>query len=103
MNNCLNPLLQNPWMTIHPPMLYAGYVGCAEAIRDLAQLDLLAQIRVPTLVIAGSHDEATPPALSVQLCEGIAGARLVSLEAAHQSALEQPDTFCDAWLAFTAA
>ena len=81
----------------------AGYVGCAEAIRDLAQLDLLAQIRVPTLVIAGSHDEATPPALSVQLCEGIAGARLVSLEAAHQSALEQPDAFCDAWLAFAAA
>ena len=25
----LNPLLQNPWMTIHPPMLYAGYIGCA--------------------------------------------------------------------------
>ncbi|MBC7468538.1 MAG: 3-oxoadipate enol-lactonase [Ramlibacter sp.] len=81
----------------------AGYVGCAEAVRDLAQLDLLAQIRVPTLVVAGSHDEATPPALSVQLCAGIAGARLVSLEAAHQSALEQPEAFCAAWLDFTAA
>lgn len=25
----LNPLLQNYWMTIHPPSLYVGYVGCA--------------------------------------------------------------------------
>jgi cytochrome c-type biogenesis protein CcmF len=25
----LNPLLQNYWMLIHPPVLYFGYVGCA--------------------------------------------------------------------------
>jgi len=25
----LNPLLQNYWMTIHPPSLYMGYVGCS--------------------------------------------------------------------------
>ena len=25
----LNPLLQNYWMTIHPPSLYIGYVGCS--------------------------------------------------------------------------
>jgi cytochrome c-type biogenesis protein CcmF len=25
----LNPLLQNYWMIIHPPALYAGFVGCA--------------------------------------------------------------------------
>ena len=80
-----------------------GYVGCAEAIRDLDQLDLLAQIRIPTLVVAGSHDEATPPALSAQLREGIAEARLVTLEAAHQAALELPDVFCDAWLGFISA
>lgn len=78
----------------------AGYLGCAGAVRDLAQLELLAQIHVPTLVVAGSRDEATPPALSVQLAEGIASAQLVSLEAAHQSALEQPEAFCDAWLRF---
>jgi len=27
--NGLNPLLQNYWMIIHPPMLYMGFVGCA--------------------------------------------------------------------------
>ncbi len=25
----LNPLLQNPWMVVHPPTLYLGYVGAA--------------------------------------------------------------------------
>jgi len=25
----LNPLLQNYWMTIHPPSLYTGFVGCS--------------------------------------------------------------------------
>lgn len=25
----MNPLLQNYWMMIHPPMLYLGFVGCA--------------------------------------------------------------------------
>ena len=80
----------------------SGYVGCAEAVRDLAQLALLAQIRVPTLVVAGSHDEATPPALSMQLRDGIAAARLVVLEAAHQAAFEQPGAFCQAWLEFVA-
>ncbi len=24
----MNPLLQNPWMMIHPPTLYVGFVGC---------------------------------------------------------------------------
>ncbi|MEJ2422480.1 MAG: cytochrome c biogenesis protein CcsA, partial [Acidobacteriota bacterium] len=27
--NGLNPLLQNFYMAIHPPLLYTGYVGCA--------------------------------------------------------------------------
>lgn len=80
----------------------AGYVVCAEAIRDLAQVDLLARIRVPTLVVAGSQDQATPPAQSAQLCQGIAGARMVSLQAGHQCAFELPEEFCDAWLNFTA-
>ena len=79
-----------------------GYIGCAQAVRDLSQLELLAKIDLPTLVIAGSQDEATPPAQSEQLCSAIAGARLVTLDAAHQSALEQPAAFCEAWRAFVA-
>ncbi|HSW16795.1 MAG TPA: 3-oxoadipate enol-lactonase [Ramlibacter sp.] len=77
-----------------------GYVGCASAVRDLDHLPLLAQIHVPTLVIAGAQDLATPPAQSLQLQQGIAGARLVTLDAGHQAAFEQPEAFCEAWLAF---
>ncbi len=79
-----------------------GYVGCAGAVRDLAQLELLRRIRVPTLVVAGANDEATPPTQSAQLCAGIADARLSTLDAAHQSAFEQPEAFSEAWRSFAA-
>jgi 3-oxoadipate enol-lactonase len=77
-----------------------GFVGCAAALRDLDQLELLARIAVPTLVIAGAQDQAAPPALAAQIREAIAGARLVTLPAAHQCAVEVPDAFCEAWIAF---
>ena len=78
----------------------AGFSGCAAAVRDLAQADLLAQISVPTLVITGEHDAATSPAEGRRLQEGIAGARLAMLPAAHQSAVECPQAFAAAWEAF---
>ena len=80
-----------------------GYAGCAAAVRDLAQVALLPRIRVPTLVIVGSEDQATPAAQGRQIAEAIPGARLVTLPAAHQAATEVPDAFCDAWLAFVEA
>ena len=52
-----------------------------------------ARITCPTLVIAGSRDEATPPAMSLVIANGIAGAQLRSLDAAHLSAVEQPEAF----------
>jgi 3-oxoadipate enol-lactonase len=77
-----------------------GFVGCAAAVRDLAQLQLLPRIRVPTLVIVGSEDKGTPPELGRAIAEAIPGARLVTLPAAHQAAIEVPQAFCDAWLSF---
>lgn len=50
-------------------------------------------IGCPALVIAGSRDEATPPAMSDAIAQGIAGAQLQSLPAAHLSAVEQPAEF----------
>ena len=38
----------------------AGYAGCCAAIRDMALIDALGGIRVPTLVIVGSRDVSTP-------------------------------------------
>lgn len=68
----------------------------ADACAAVAHIDLAAgnaRITCPTLVIAGSRDEATPPALSQAIAAGIAGAQLRSLDAAHLSAVEQPEAF----------
>ena len=59
-----------------------------------------ARITCPTLVIAGSRDEATPPAMSQAIAQGIAGAQLRSLDAAHLSAVEQPEAFARLLLDF---
>jgi 3-oxoadipate enol-lactonase len=70
-----------------------GYAGCSAAIRDMDMRALLPLIAAPTLIIGGTVDPATPPEHSHQLAAGIAGARLVMLEAAHLSNIEQPDEF----------
>jgi 3-oxoadipate enol-lactonase len=78
-----------------------GFAGCADAISRLSQLHLLADIHVPTLVIVGAEDQATPPTQGAQVQARVLGARLVVIEdAAHQSAVEQPGAFCEAWLEF---
>jgi pimeloyl-ACP methyl ester carboxylesterase len=51
-------------------------------------------------VIAGSEDKGTPPELGRQIADAIPGARLAMLPAAHQAAVEVPQAFADAWLAF---
>jgi 3-oxoadipate enol-lactonase len=78
-----------------------GFAGCADAISRLAQRDLLARIDCPTLVIAGAQDQATPPELARDLHAGIHGARFALIQqAGHQSAVEQPAAFLDAWRTF---
>ena len=77
-----------------------GYAGCSAAIRDMDQRPLLPLIAAPTLVIAGDADPATPIEHSHLLANGIAGAELRVLPAAHLSNVEQPDAFKDAVLAF---
>ena len=66
----------------------AGYIACAQAVRDMDQRDLIARIVAPTLVIAGRHDPATPPEHARYLRDHIRGARLIELEAAHISNIE---------------
>ena len=78
-----------------------GYVGCARAIRDMNQMDLLAKIAAPTVVIVGENDPATPVAASKVLRDGIAGSSLVVLKnAAHLSNIEQAAAFNAALVGF---
>jgi 3-oxoadipate enol-lactonase len=52
------------------------------------------------LVIAGTHDVATPPADSRYLAEHIPGARMVELDGAHLSNIEAASAFNEALVTF---
>jgi len=74
-----------------------GYAGCCEALAGWDFREELASIAVPTLVVAGAEDEATPAADTDLLADRIPGARRVVLDgAAHLANLERPDAFLDA-------
>lgn len=77
-----------------------GYQSCCSAVRDMDQRDNVGQINVPTLIIAGSKDFATPPAASQFLREQIRNAEYVELDAAHLSNVEQADKFTQAVVTF---
>ena len=71
-----------------------GYAGCCAVLRDADLRGDMVRIGVPTLVIAGDEDPATPPALAQQMAQVIAGAYVVSIpSAAHLSNLENPVAF----------
>jgi pimeloyl-ACP methyl ester carboxylesterase len=65
---------------------------------------LLAAIRVPTLVLVGEQDVATPPALSDEMAAAIPGARLVQVaECGHLSTMERPGTVTKELVAWMSA
>src|SRR3546814_3801533 len=57
-----------------------GYCGACEAVRDMDQRQGIAAIRAPTLVIAGTHDLATPAADGRFVADAIPGARYGELQ-----------------------
>ena len=72
----------------------AGLVGCASAIRDMNQHDILARIAAPTLVVVGEHDVGTPVAAARVLRDAIAGARMtIVADAGHLPNIEHPVAF----------
>lgn len=80
-----------------------GYIGCCRAIASLDLTDRLNTITVPTLVIVGEDDPATPVAASRTIREGIKGSDLVILKSAsHLSNIEQAQSFNQALLGFLA-
>ena len=80
-----------------------GYLGCAAAVRDMDQRELLPRITAPTLVIAGRHDPATPPEANEYISKHIPGAQFRLLDAAHLSNVEQPGAYTNAVLGFLLA
>jgi pimeloyl-ACP methyl ester carboxylesterase len=79
----------------------AGY--CRQQAAIIGRPDsrpTLAAIRCPTLVLVGEDDQLTPPERAVEIADGIAGARLVTVaRCGHLSTLEEPEVVNEALLA----
>jgi len=62
----------------------AGYVAGAAYVPSFDVVDRLSEIRVPTLIVVGSHDFITPPSQARRTAAGIPGAEVVELaESGH--------------------
>lgn len=70
-----------------------GYVACCEAIRDMDQRDNIGAITRPTLVVIGTNDVATTPAMGRHIHDAITGSRLREIETGHIAAVERPEEF----------
>jgi len=71
-----------------------GYVGWGGAIRNLNVTDRLKAIRLPTRVIVGALDPATPPAAAEAIHKEIAGSDLVVMPGvSHMLCAEDPPAF----------
>ncbi len=81
-----------------------GYAGCCSAIRDMDQRESIRSIKgKEVLVIVGKHDPATPPEMGAQIAKSIQGAKLVALNAAHLSNIEDEAAFTKAIVGFLTA
>jgi 3-oxoadipate enol-lactonase len=66
----------------------------AEAVWLADQRDRVSAIRVPTLILVGDEDSITPPALSTDLRNRIAGSSTTIIKrSGHLANIEQPEAF----------
>jgi 3-oxoadipate enol-lactonase len=70
-----------------------GYLSCCAALRDEDLREAISAIGCPVLCVAGSSDPATPPEALQFIHERIASSRLVTLDAAHLTNVEQHEAF----------
>jgi 3-oxoadipate enol-lactonase len=73
-----------------------GYARCCELLASADLTPLLSQITAPVRIICGRFDPSTTPVRGVELAETIPEADLVTLDAAHISAIEAADGFAAA-------
>jgi 3-oxoadipate enol-lactonase len=93
-----------PFRDQHPPIVDSlasalkatvpeGYIGCCQALRDADLTQHLERIKVPTLVIAGTEDQATPMASAQFLQQKIHGSQLIPLRCGHLACAEAATEF----------
>ena len=72
-----------------------GYIGCCHALRDADLSELIERVNAPTLIIAGTEDQATTLETSRFLQQKIRGSELIVFECAHLACAEAPAEFTD--------
>jgi 3-oxoadipate enol-lactonase len=71
----------------------AGYAACCEVLARTEMQPHLGRISCPVLVICGAHDLSTPPARGEEIVAEIKDTAMVTLDAAHISAVEAAGAF----------
>lgn len=82
--------------TLHDVLVRTDAQGYIESCNAVAAIDFREsnrRVAVPTLVIGGLQDEATPMTMSEAMVGAIPGSRLATIDAAHLSAVERPVEF----------
>jgi pimeloyl-ACP methyl ester carboxylesterase len=93
--------LRDPMTKVRPATLTGALRAMAERPDSRP---LLSGIRLPTLIVVGEDDKATPPESARQMHAAIPGSRFVLIpEAGHVSNLEQPEPFNAALASFLPA
>ena len=85
------------------PMSLDAYLSQLAVIQDHDSTDRLAQITVPTLVLAGEEDILIPVRLSKRLQQAIPGAQWVTVPGGHACLWESPDPFNATFIDFVRA
>jgi len=71
-----------------------AFAAACKILQETDLTPLLHHLRVPSLVVCGELDQATPPALNKAIVEKVAGSRYVELPGCgHCPPLEQPEQF----------
>ena len=71
-----------------------AFQAACKILQEADLTPLLHRLHVPTLVVCGEYDQATPPPLNKQIAEQVAGARYIELPGCgHCPPLEQPEQF----------
>jgi 3-oxoadipate enol-lactonase len=94
------------FLSMHPPIADAlahalkatspeGYIGCCHALRDADLSQLIDRVSAPTLIIAGTEDQATTLEASRYLHQKIRGSELIVFECAHLACVEVVAEFTD--------
>ena len=71
-----------------------AFQAACKILQETDLVPLLHHLKVPTLVVCGELDQATPPVLNKQIAEKAAGAKYIELPGCgHCPPLEQPEQF----------